>query len=156
MSSGGRPQPAMRIRVRHLAVIVRSLDAVERLYADRLGLATSGREVVPTEGVRVSFVPVGGCRIELLEPLHGEGALGRFLEARGPGVHHVAFEVGDLDVALARARRAGLRVVEPAPRPGAAGTRVAFVHPSSTHGVLVELVEPGQPRDRADRPRAAR
>lgn len=105
MSSGGRPQPAMRIRVRHLAVIVRSLDAVERLYADRLGLATSGREVVPTEGVRVSFVPVGGCRIELLEPLHGEGALGRFLEARGPGVHHVAFEVGDLDVALARARR---------------------------------------------------
>jgi methylmalonyl-CoA epimerase len=127
--------------IRHLAVIVRSLAAAEDLYARRLGLAVSRREVLSHEAVRVSFVPAGTCSIELLEPIGHQGALGRFMDAHGPGIHHIALEVRDLAAALARARQAGLRVIEPAPRPGAGGTRVAFIHPSGTHGVLVELVD---------------
>jgi len=128
------------VRLRHLAVVVPTLDAADRDYGPRLGLSPCGRETVPTEGTRVSFAPIGSSRIEFLEPA-GDGALTRFLARRGAGVHHVALEVPDLGAAMMRARAAGLRLIDPAPRPGAQGTRVAFVHPSTTHGLLVELVE---------------
>lgn len=131
------------VRLRHLALVVRSLDTAELLYARTLGLPSAGRAELSGEGVRASFVPVGGSQIELLEPLGPQGAIGRFLSLRGEAIHHLALEVTDLEEALARARRAGLRLVDAMPRPGAHGTRIAFVHPGSTCGVLVEFVEPG-------------
>ncbi len=137
--AGGSPGA----RLAHLAVIVRDLDAGEAACSRCLGLPSSGREDLPGEGVRVSFIPVGTARVELLEPADPHGALGKFLAARGPGVHHLALEVQDLAAAMARARAAGLRLIDPAPRTGAHGTRVAFIHPACTHGVLVELVERG-------------
>lgn len=128
-------------RLAHLAVIVRDLDAGEAVYSRCLGLPSSGREALLREGVRVSFIPAGTARVELLEPVDPRGALRKFLAARGPGVHHIALEVRDLASAMARARAAGLRLIDPAPRAGAHGTRVAFIHPAGAHGVLVELVE---------------
>jgi len=129
------------IALAHLALIVRDLRAAERVYARCLGLTAADRVTAIQEGVRMAFIPVGRARLELLEPIEPQGALARFLESRGEGIHHLAFEVTDLDAALVRARRAGFRPTGEAPRPGAHGTRVAFLHPQSTHGVLMELVE---------------
>lgn len=136
MSTGSRD-----VRLEHVALIVRRLDAAAQAFRRLLGRVPAGRDVLADEGVRVAFVDIGGARIELMEPLDSGGALGRFLAARGEGIHHLAFVVPDITAALARARAAGLRVVDADPRPGAGGTRVAFLHPSTTHGVLVELVE---------------
>lgn len=128
-------------RLRHLALVVRDLDAAEPFYASRLGLPPGGRAELSSEDVRVSFVPVGPSQIELLEPLDSEGTIGRWLATRGEGIHHLALEVPDLEAAMARARDAGLRLIDATPRPGAHGTRIAFVHPDSIYGVLVELVQ---------------
>jgi methylmalonyl-CoA/ethylmalonyl-CoA epimerase len=125
----------------HLAIIVRDLDAQTVVPISALGLAVRDRTAVPGEEVAVSFVPVGPAEIELVQPLSAGGPLGQFLDGRGEGVHHVALRVGDLDGAIATATGAGLRLAGRAPRPGAHGTRIAFLHPSSLHGLLVELVE---------------
>lgn len=125
----------------HLAIIVRDLDAQTVVPVSALGLAVRDRTGVSGEDVAVSFVPVGPAEIELVQPLSAGGPLGQFLDGRGEGVHHVALRVGDLDGAIATATGAGLRLAGRAPRPGAHGTRVAFLHPSSLHGLLVELVE---------------
>lgn len=129
------------IRLAHVAVIVRNLEASARTFGRLLGLAPTGREVLPQEGVRLAFVRVGDARIELMEPRDLGSALGKFLAARGEGVHHLAFVVPDLKAALAHARAAGLRPIDDSPRPGACGARIAFLHPSGAHGVLIELVE---------------
>jgi methylmalonyl-CoA/ethylmalonyl-CoA epimerase len=125
----------------HVALIVRDLDEIEHLYGRILGVSPQGRTALHEEGVRVSFLPLGSVRVELLEPRSASGALARFLEARGGGIHHLAFEVHDLEEALARARTRGLRMISPGPRRGAEGSRVAFLHPREAHGVLIELVE---------------
>ncbi|HKV43843.1 MAG TPA: methylmalonyl-CoA epimerase [bacterium] len=130
------------IRLAHLGIAVRRIAAAEALCR-RLGLPPSRHETLGREGVRVAFVPVGDGEIELLEPLTAEGPVGRFLEGRGEGIHHLALEVPDIDAALARARAAGMRLIDETPRPGADGSRIAFIHPASTHGVLFELVERG-------------
>jgi methylmalonyl-CoA/ethylmalonyl-CoA epimerase len=127
------------MRLRHLAIIVRDIGAVEKIYG-RIGLLSSGRTTVPAERITVSFVPVGTAQIEIFEPLAPETPLARFLAAHGPSIHHIALEVPDIGRAMARARNAGLRLIDPAPRSGAHGTRVAFIHPAEAHGVLVELV----------------
>lgn len=129
------------LRLAHVALIVRNLEASARVFGGLLGLVPTWREALAHEGVRIAFVPVGGARIELMEPLDPRGALGRFLAARGEGVHHLAFVVPGVKAALAQARAAGLRLIDEEARPGARGARVAFLHPSTTHGVLVELVE---------------
>lgn len=129
------------MRLAHVALIVPRLDAMAQAFGRLLGRAPAGRDVLADEGVRIAFVDVGGARIELMEPLDAGGTLGRFLAARGAGIHHLAFAVPDITAALARARAAGLRLVDEDPKPGAGGTRVAFLHPSGTHGVLVEFVE---------------
>lgn len=131
---------ASEARLAHLGVIVRRLEAAEPLYR-RLGLPTSRPESFDRESVRMAFVRVDEVQIELLEPVTPEGSLGRFLAARGEGIHHVALEVSDIDKALARARAAGMRPIDQAPRPGAHGTRIAFLHPATAYGVLLELVE---------------
>ncbi len=139
MNEGERAD--LGVRLRHLAVIVRSLDAAEPVFRDTLGLAPAGRAAIDTEGMRMSFVPVGGSQIELMEPVDPHSALGRFLITRGEGIHHIALEVADLRAAMERARKAGLRLIDTAPRVGAHGTRVAFIHPAGAHGVLIELVQ---------------
>lgn len=136
----------MSARLSHIGVLVHRVDAAAALY-QRLGLSEAAREMFPQENIRMAFVPVEDIRIELMEPLTGGGPLARFLATRGEGIHHLAFEVPDIEQALARARSAGVRLIDETPRIGAHDTRVAFIHPSATHGVLVELVE--RARDRA-------
>jgi methylmalonyl-CoA epimerase len=129
-----------RVRLDHVAVAVRDLArALETFGA--LGLPCEGVEDVPTEHVRTAFLSAGEVAVELVEPTSDLGAVARFLASRGEGVHHVALRVPNLEAALQQASAVGLAVVPPGPRPGARGSRVAFLHPRSTHGVLVELVE---------------
>lgn len=128
-------------RIDHIGVAVRSIAAASRLY-ETLGLGVSAPERLPDNGVTAAFVAVGETRIELLEPLGPDGPIARFLERRGEGIHHIAFAVADLAAALAHARGAGFAVIDATPRPGAHGSRIAFLHPKDTHGVLIELVEP--------------
>lgn len=130
------------VRVDHIGVAVRSIDEASRFYSEALGLLASPPEQLPAQGVTMVFFAAGETRIELLEPLTPDGPIARFLERRGEGVHHVALAVPDVARALEGARVAGFEPVDATPRPGAHGTRVAFLHPKGTHGVLVELVEP--------------
>ncbi len=125
----------------HVGVAVRDLEEALQWYRDALGLAVGPPEDVPAQRVRVRFVQTGGAPIELLEATDPDSPVARFLQKRGPGLHHVAFAVEDLAAALDGLRARGVRLVDEAPRPGAHGTLVAFVHPASAHGVLVELVQ---------------
>jgi methylmalonyl-CoA/ethylmalonyl-CoA epimerase len=128
-------------RLAHLAIIVRDLDAQTVVPLAALGLVVRDRAAVPGEGVAVSFVPVGAAEVELVQPLSPGGPLGQFLGGRGEGIHHLALLVPDLEAAIARATGAGLRLAGQAPRTGAHGTRIAFVHPSTLMGLLLEFVE---------------
>lgn len=125
----------------HVGVAVHSLEGAESLFRALLDGGPAGREEVPDEGVRVSFFGRGTGRLELLEPTETGSSVARFLERRGPGVHHVCLRVEDLDRSLERAREAGAEVVPPGVREGAGGRRVAFLHPRSTGGILLELAE---------------
>jgi len=129
-----------KARLAHLGVIVHRLDAAEPFYA-RLGLPPARRESLDREHVRFTFLRVADAEIELLEPAGQEGPLSRFLATHGEGIHHIALEVDDIERALAIATASGMRPIDQAPRPGAQGTRVAFLHPGSAHGILLELVE---------------
>ncbi len=126
----------------HLGIAVRSIEEGARLYR-ALGFEVEGTETVPEQGVTVAFIPAGGTRIELLEPF-GEGSpVGRHIERRGPGLHHVAVRVPDIRAAMAALREAGFELLSEEPRPGAHGSLVCFVHPRSAGGVLLELTQPG-------------
>jgi methylmalonyl-CoA epimerase len=129
------------VRLEHIAIAVPDLDAAVSTYSAILGLSDSGRETVESEHVNVAFFDVGTARIELLEPTVDESPVGKFLERRGPGLHHIAIEVADIEVALERCRAAGIETVGEAPRSGAGGRRVAFLHPGTTGGTLLELSE---------------
>jgi methylmalonyl-CoA epimerase len=128
-------------RLDHVGVAVRSLAEALRPYTEGLGLVIGGTEEVPAQKVRVAFLPIGETRIELLEPTAADSPIARFLERRGEGIHHLCLEVDDLEAALARLKAAGVPLVDDAPRPGAEGCRVAFVHPKGLAGVLLELTE---------------
>jgi methylmalonyl-CoA epimerase len=123
----------------HLGIAVRSLEQAVKLY-EALGLAPEATHEVPSEKVRVAFLPVGGPRVELLEPTDPDSVIARFLERRS-GLHHVCLLVEDLDLALKVMKARGVRLVDEAPRVGAGGCRVAFVHPESAAGLLLELKE---------------
>lgn len=130
-------------RLDHLGIAVKDLDAACRLYAG-LGFAVVAREVVAHELVEVAMLPMeGGTRIELLQPTAPESAVARFLEKRGEGLHHLAMQVRDLAVVLARLKAEGVRLVKDEIQTGAGGHRYVFVHPASAGGVLIELVEAG-------------
>lgn len=129
------------IRLEHIAIAVEDLEAAVALYSAILGHEEAGREEVASEGVRIAFFEAGDSRIELLEAMTEDSVVGRFLARRGPGLHHIALEVADIDAALARCKAAGLETISEAPRVGAGGRRVAFLRPGSTGGVLVELSE---------------
>ena len=143
----------MITRIDHIGIAVRSLETSLPLWADALGLEVGSMETIESERVKVAFLLAGSSRIELLESLDEDSAVGKHLRKRGEGVHHVTLEVRDLDQALDRARAKGMTVVGGGARDGAEGRRVAFLHPRSTGGVLVELVgarSPHQPPSRLD------
>ena len=143
---------ARTARIAHIGIAVRNLDEALRLYHDTLGLPLHGRETVESDRVTVAFLPIGDTQVELLEATDPESPVARFIEKRGEGVHHVAFEVDDVDEALEILREQGFRLIDETPRAGAGGARVAFVHPRTTNGVLIELCEKGADRQKdADR-----
>lgn len=124
----------------HIGIAVRTLsEAVSRYEA--MGLRAGPPEVVESEGVRLAFVQAGEARLELLEPLRSDGVIARFLERRGEGLHHVAFSTKDIRESTRELRSQGFQVLDEAPRRGHGGRLVAFVHPKSLHGVLLELVQ---------------
>jgi methylmalonyl-CoA/ethylmalonyl-CoA epimerase len=127
-------------RLDHIGIAVHSIDDAIGIYR-ALGLAETGRETVEGQGVVTAFLPVGDTRLELLEPTGTDSPIAKFLAKRGPGIHHVCFAVNDLESALAELKSHGYRLVHESPVPGAGGTRVAFLHPSAGHGVLIELSE---------------
>jgi methylmalonyl-CoA/ethylmalonyl-CoA epimerase len=126
----------------HIAIAVREADPLAALLEQALGGIRGGEETLDDGGLRVVFVRLGPVTIELLEPLKPDHTVARFLEARGPGLHHVSLDVADLEGALAQCRAAGVRLIDETPRPGAHGTQVAFLHPRSVGGVLLELCGP--------------
>lgn len=131
----------MILRIDHLGIAVNSLADRLPFWTDALGLRLQGREHVAAEGVDVAFLPAGEARIELLEPSRADSAIARHLDRRGEGLHHVTFAVAHLDAVLARLAESGVPAIGEGVRRGAGGHRVAFLHPKSTGGVLVELVE---------------
>ena len=131
----------MLTRIDHVGIAVADLDASLEHYRRTLGAEPVHRERVDAQGVEEILLEVGGSYIQLLGALGPETAVGRFLQRRGPGVHHVGFRVDDVAQMLAHLKAEGVRLIDHAPRPGSRGTRIAFVHPSGMGGVLVELVE---------------
>jgi len=132
-------------RIHHVAVVVRSLDAGLRFYRDLLGLDLETVMDIPSDRVRIAFLPVGEVKVELVEPTDDTTGVARFLASKGEGFHHVCFEVENLAETLLRLEIDGVELIDTAPRRGAEGP-VAFIHPRSCHGVLVELIEaPGGP-----------
>ena len=125
----------------HIGIAVDNLEKRLPFWAEALGLSVSAIETVETEQVKVAFLPVGGVHIELLEATSADSPVAKHLDRRGPGIHHLTFEVGDLDAALDKLRGAGVQIIGAGAREGAAGHRVAFVHPKASGGVLVELTE---------------
>jgi methylmalonyl-CoA/ethylmalonyl-CoA epimerase len=129
--------------IHHLGVAVGDLDQAVATYERLFGAEVEHRATVDDQGVRAASLRVGGGRVELLEPLGEDTHVGRFLAKRGPGMHHVAYEVSDLQATLAELADAGAELIDDAPRPGLFGLEVAFVHPDSVHGVLSEVVSTG-------------
>jgi methylmalonyl-CoA/ethylmalonyl-CoA epimerase len=131
-------------RIDHVGVAVEDIDAALPLYRDALGLSLAHRETVEEQGVDAALLDVGEGHVELIAPLGPETAVGKYLARRGPGLHHVAYQVEDIDQALDALRDAGLRLIDERARTGIRNSRVAFVHPSATGGVLTEIVQPAE------------
>jgi methylmalonyl-CoA/ethylmalonyl-CoA epimerase len=129
-------------RIDHIGVAVEDLDAAIELYKQQFQMAEQYREVVEEQGVEAVLLDIGEGHVELLKPLDPETAVGKFLASRGPGLHHVAYQTSDIDAALEQVRAVGLQLIDETPRTGIRGSRVAFVHPQATGGVLTEIVEP--------------
>lgn len=129
------------MKVEHIGIATRQIDEALALWRDALGLQVDFTEEVTEQGVRVAMLPIGETHIELLEPLSENSPVGKFLEKRGPGIHHVAIQVTDIRATLAQLKEKGTRLIDETPRTGAGGCLVAFVHPSSANGVLLELVQ---------------
>jgi methylmalonyl-CoA/ethylmalonyl-CoA epimerase len=125
----------------HIGVAVADLDAAIAIHRDTYGMPLVHRETVASQGVEAALLDVGESHVELLAPLGDDTPVGRFLAARGPGLHHVAYRVDDVAATLDELRAAGMRLIDEAPRPGIRGTQVAFLHPSAAGGVLTELVQ---------------
>jgi methylmalonyl-CoA/ethylmalonyl-CoA epimerase len=130
------------MKIDHLGIATQSIDDALEFWETSLGLKLHEREEVADQRVQVAMLPVGESRIELLEPTGPDSPIYKFLEKRGPGIHHIAIRVDDIRAALGRLKEQGARLIDETPRTGAGGCLVAFVHPSSANGVLLELVQP--------------
>jgi methylmalonyl-CoA/ethylmalonyl-CoA epimerase len=131
----------MLTKINHIGIAVKSLDDAIPFYRDNLGMAFAGIEEVPEQKVRVAMLVVGESKIELLEPTATDSPVAIFIEKNGAGIHHVAYEVDDIENAIAKLLSGGARMIDEKPRCGAHGTRIAFIHPKSSGGVLTELCQ---------------
>jgi len=129
------------MKIDHIGIATHGIDEAAAFWREGLGLSVDETEEVASQRVRVAMLSIGESRIELLEATSADSPISKFLEKRGPGIHHIAIRVADIHAALARLREKGARLIDEEPRKGAGGCLVAFVHPSSTHGVLLELVQ---------------
>ena len=128
-------------KVDHIGIAVKSIDETLKFYKEVLGLQLEGVEVVEEQKVKVAFLPIGDTEIELLESTDPEGPVAKFIEKKGEGIQHIAFRVENIEKALEQMREKGIRLIDEKPRYGAGGAKIAFLHPKSTYGVLVELCE---------------
>ncbi|MDQ3222491.1 MAG: methylmalonyl-CoA epimerase [Gemmatimonadota bacterium] len=126
-------------RIAHVGIAVPDLETALAFYSDVLGIVPRPPETI--DGATILALPLGDSEVELLAPLHADTPIGKFLAKRGPGIHHICYRVADLDAALEACRAAGYRLIDDVPRTGAAGHRIAFVHPKATAGILLELTE---------------
>jgi methylmalonyl-CoA epimerase len=129
------------MKINHLGIATKGIDEALKFWEDALGLENVHTEIVEDQKVRVAMLPIGESRIELLEPTSEDSPITKFLEKRGGGIHHIAVEVEDINAALLKLKEQGARLIDESPRIGAEGCLVAFVHPSSANGVLLELVQ---------------
>lgn len=128
-------------KIDHIGLAVRNLDEALKFYEEMLGLQSTGVEEVEEQKVRIAFLPVGESKIELLESTDPEGPVAKFIESKGEGVQHIALRVNNIDEKLKEMEEKGVRLIDKTPRYGAGGARIAFLHPKSTYGVLLELCE---------------
>lgn len=142
-------------RVNHIAIVVEDIEQALHFWSDGLGLQVTHVEDVPDQQAVVAFLPTEEAEVELVKPTSDDSGVARYLRKRGPGIHHICFEVDDLHAMLARLKERGVRLINPEPVIGTGGKRIAFIHPESTHGVLVELYEltPMEPQIRLARAR---
>jgi methylmalonyl-CoA epimerase len=131
-------------RIDHVGVAVEDMDGALALYRDSLGMPLAHRETVEQQGVDAALLDIGEGHVELLAPLGPDTPVGKYLAKRGPGIHHVAYAVEDIDAELERLREAGLRLIDETPRVGIRNSRVAFLHPAAVGGVLTEIVQPAE------------
>jgi len=129
------------LKIDHLGIAVHSIEEAKKLFHDVLGLKFEGAETVEEQKVTTAFFPVGDSEVELLESTAPDGPIAKYLEKRGEGIQHIAFRVENLEEALTELKAKGIRLIDETPRKGAGGARIAFLHPKSTHGVLIELSE---------------
>lgn len=129
------------MKIEHIGIATPRIEEALEFWRDALGLELVHREEVAEQGVRVAMLPIGEPRVELLEPTHAASPVAKFLEKRGAGIHHIAVRVDDIHATLARLKAKGARLIDETPRIGAEGCLVAFIHPASAGGVLLELVE---------------
>jgi methylmalonyl-CoA/ethylmalonyl-CoA epimerase len=132
------------VKIDHIGIAVKSLADSLKVYENAIGLDVSGYDEVADQRVRVAMLTVGESRIELLEPTGEDSPIEKFMAKRGEGIHHIALRVENIEETLNRLKASGVRLIDSEPRAGAHNTRIAFIHPSSTHGVLMELVEHGK------------
>lgn len=128
-------------KIDHIGIAVKSLEESLKVYSDLLGIKAVGEEVVEEQKVKVAFLPVGDSELELLESTSPEGPIAKFIEKKGEGIQHIAFRVDDIEKTLAELKAKGVRLIDEKPRYGAGGAKIAFLHPKSTNGVLVEISE---------------
>lgn len=128
-------------KIDHIGVVVKSIEDALKLYNDLLGLEITGEEVLEDRGLKVAFIKAGDTRIELLEPLHENSEISGFLAKKGEGIHHIAYEIDNVKDMISKSKELGLKPLSDEPKPGAHNTKVVFLHPKTTNGVLVELVE---------------
>lgn len=129
------------MKINHLGIATKDISEALKFWGDALGLENVHTEFVEDQKVRIAMLPIGESRIELLEPTSEDSPISKFLEKRGGGIHHIAVEVEDIEASLAKLKFQGMRLIDESPRIGAEGCLVAFVHPSSANGVLLELVQ---------------
>lgn len=133
----------MVVKLDHVGIAVSDMAEAVKVYADILGMKLAGTETVEEQKVKTAFFPIGDTEVELLESTSPDGPIGKFIEARGAGIQHLAFRVDDIEAALAELKAKGIRMIDEKPRYGAGGAKIAFIHPKATGGVLVELCQRG-------------
>jgi methylmalonyl-CoA epimerase len=128
-------------KIDHIGIVVQDIEAALKVYRDALGLELAKTELVPEQEVKIAFLPTGESEIELVQPTSGDSGVARYLARRGEGVHHICLEVDDIEAALAQVAAQGMELIDKTPRTGSGGQKLAFVHPKSAHGVLIEFYE---------------